>query len=47
MRGVAGPYSRFWETKIFVAQAACHAQWLRLDESKMLSERKNFEWVES
>jgi hypothetical protein len=44
---VAGPYSRFWETKISVAQAMCHALWLRLEESKMLSERKNFERVGS
>jgi hypothetical protein len=31
--------------EIFVAQAVCHAQCVRLDESKLLSERKNFEWV--
>lgn len=48
MRGVAGHHHFvFWETEIFVAQAMCHAQWLRLEESKMLSERKNFEWVGS
>jgi hypothetical protein len=28
--------------EIFVAQAVCHAQGVRLDETKMLSERKNF-----
>jgi hypothetical protein len=38
---------RSWETQIFLAQPACHTQGVRLDESKVLSERKNFEWVGS
>ena len=32
--------------EIFLAQPACHAQNVRLDQSKVLSERKNFEWAD-
>jgi hypothetical protein len=39
--------NRGMETEIFVAQVVCHAQGVRLDESKVLSERKNFEWAGS
>jgi hypothetical protein len=35
------------ETPIFVAQAVCHAQGVRFNESKMLSKRKNFDWAGS
>src|SRR5262245_38282057 len=37
----------FFADADFVAQPACHAPGLRFNESKMLSERKNFDWVGS
>ena len=31
------------EGELFLAQPSCHAQGMKLDESKLLSERKNLE----
>jgi hypothetical protein len=37
----------FLQTPILVAQPPCHVQGVRFGESKILSERKNFELVGS